>query len=131
MALDHDHHAEGSVPFYPHHFLTEMVVAYGLLGLLIVTASLLPAGLEEAADPLVTPPHTKPEWYFLAIYQMLKLLPKVVGIVLQPVGILLLMLLPFLDRNPERHPRRRPYAMVGVVLGILWLISFTVWGYFS
>ncbi len=92
---------------------------YVLLAILVVLASLFPAGLEEQANPLETPAHTKPEWYYLGVYEFLKLVPvKVVGILVPIVGIALLVVWPFLDRNPEVLMRRRK-VVVGVATVVI------------
>jgi hypothetical protein len=69
-----------------------------------------PLPLHEKADPFNTPVGVKPEWYFLSMYQALKYVPKLIGILGTGLVILALFLLPFLDRSPERHPSRRPVA---------------------
>jgi len=93
------------------------VAWYVILGILVVLSSLLPAGIEAKADPLVTPQGIKPEWYFLAVYELLKMVPKLVGI-LAPIGLVgIITLLPILDRNREVHPRHRVLAIgIAVVL---------------
>jgi quinol-cytochrome oxidoreductase complex cytochrome b subunit len=107
-----------TIPFFPNYILDELIAWYIILAMLVVLASLFPAGLEEQANPLETPAHTKPEWYFLAVYELLKLVPRIVGIMLPIVGLVVLTLLPFLDRNPEVLARRRRIA-VGVATAIL------------
>ena len=106
---------EDTIPFFPNYVILEVIVAYLVLAGLIVLASLLPVGLEEKADMFNTPQHIKPVWYFLWIYQFIKVPPMVIGpgmvaqlagIVIPAIGIVLLIILPFLDRNPDRHPRR-------------------------
>lgn len=129
--LEREQKEEPALPFYPHYVLSEAIAWYIILGILIILASLFPAGLEEKADPLVTPQHIKPEWYFLAVYQFLKLVPRTVGVTLPMAGLLVLLLLPWLDRNPEVQPRKRPFAITMGVLGLIALIAFTVWGHFS
>lgn len=74
--------AEGGVPFFPDHFVKEMSVMALLVGVVIFLATLMPMPMGEPADALKTPPGIKPEWYFLAVYQILKYVPKNVGIVL-------------------------------------------------
>ncbi|MCL4459860.1 MAG: cytochrome b subunit of the bc complex [Chloroflexi bacterium] len=118
-------------PFFPDHFLIEVIIAYIMLALLVILASLFPAGLEAKANPLSTPAHIKPEWYFLSLYQALKLVPRVVGILAPIVGSILLLLLPFLDRNPRRHPGRRPLAMGVTALILATIIALTIWGQVS
>jgi len=99
-----------------------------------VLASLFPAGMEAKANPLVTPPETKPEWYFLAVYEFLKLVPKLVGIMLPIVGLVILTIWPFLERSPEVLVRRRKLVVafasatlaVGVYLTGVGLGFFTI-----
>lgn len=119
------------IPFFPYYLLDEVIAWYVMLAVLIILASLFPAGLEEPADPLHTPEHTKPEWYFLFLYQALKLVPRTVGVLVPVIGALLLVLLPFLDRNPYVDPRRRP-VVVGIgVITLVFVVAFTIWGWLS
>jgi ubiquinol-cytochrome c reductase cytochrome b subunit len=117
-----------------------VIVSYLVLAGLIVLVSLLPVGLEEKADPFNTPQHIKPEWYFLWIYQFIKVPPMIIGpgvlaelagIFIPAIGILLLILLPFLDRKPERRPSRRRLAMVTTVLILLGFVALSIWGWYS
>ena len=119
------------LPFWPHYLLSEFIAWYVMLAVLIVLASLFPAGLEAAADPLQTPAHTKPEWYFLFLYQWLKLVPRIVGIALPILGGLVLVLLPFFDRNPYIAARRRPIAISIATITIIGVVAFTIWGWLS
>lgn len=82
--------------------------------------------IESMADPTNTLYIPRPEWYFMWLFQALKLFPgnleplAIVGIPV--VGVVLLLLIPFIDRNPERHPRRRPVAVaVGVIVVLGWV----------
>jgi quinol-cytochrome oxidoreductase complex cytochrome b subunit len=126
-----EHDAEPLRPFFPHYLLDEVVAWYFILAVLVVLASLFPAGLEEPADPLVTPAHTKPEWYYLGVYQFLKLVPRSVGILGAIAAVGLLFVWPFLDRNPEVLARRRLLAVGAATLAIVGLVALTVWGYVS
>jgi ubiquinol-cytochrome c reductase cytochrome b subunit len=82
------------------------------------------------ADPMVTPPHIVPEWYFLPFYAILRAIPDKLGGVLMMFGsIIVLFFLPFLDSHPVRSGRYRPifklFFIVFVVNGIFlgWLGS--------
>ena len=125
-------------PFFPHYILDEVIAWAIILALLVVLASILPAGLEDKADPLKTPEHVKPEWYFLSVYQLLKVVPaigplseKTMGVVIPMLAIAVLLFLPFIDRNPEVMKRRRPIALLAMVVTLLGLVALTVWGQVS
>ncbi len=115
-------------PFFPNYVLGEVVSWYMIIGLLIILASLFPAGLEDKANPLETPPHIKPEWYFLSLYQILKFVPRVMGVLLPAVAIIMLFLLPFIDRSPEVSPRKRPAMVTFGIITVIVIVVFTVWG---
>jgi ubiquinol-cytochrome c reductase cytochrome b subunit len=128
---------EDTIPFFPNYIILEVIVGFILLAALVVLATLLPAGLEDKADPLSTPQHIKPEWYFLWIYQFIKVPPMVLGpgvfaelagIVIPAIGILFLFLLPFLDRKPERRPGRRKLAMAITALILAAFVAVSIWG---
>jgi quinol-cytochrome oxidoreductase complex cytochrome b subunit len=62
------------------------------------------------ANPLVTPPHIVPEWYFLPFYAILRSIPdKLMGVIAMFGSIVILMALPWIDRHPVRSSRFRPY----------------------
>ena len=87
---------------------------------------------EEPADPYNTPAHIKPEWYFLASYQFLKVVtPEWLGLVLQGLVGGLILFWPFLDRKGERGIRKRPVLMLGTALFLVGVIGFTIWGWVS
>jgi quinol-cytochrome oxidoreductase complex cytochrome b subunit len=116
-------------PFFPHYMVDEFVAWYVLLAVLVVLASLFPAGLEEQANALQTPEGIKPEWYYLGVYELLKLVPRIIGIMIPVVGIGLLVVWPFLDRSPEVLIRRRKMVVGGATLVLVALIALTVRGY--
>jgi quinol-cytochrome oxidoreductase complex cytochrome b subunit len=135
-----EYREEDTIPFFPNYIILEVIVSFGILAALIVLASLLPAGLEEKADPFLTPEHIKPEWYFLWIYQFIKVPPILLGpglvaglagILIPAIGILLLFLLPFLDRKPERRPGKRKLAMAITFLIVVIFVALSIWGWYS
>jgi ubiquinol-cytochrome c reductase cytochrome b subunit len=76
------------------------------------------------ANPLVTPPHIVPEWYFLPYYAILRAVPdKLGGVLLMFGSILIWFVLPWLDRSPVRSMRFRPLARV---FFLLWTACFLV-----
>ncbi|HUJ70744.1 MAG TPA: cytochrome bc complex cytochrome b subunit [Verrucomicrobiae bacterium] len=119
------------IPFFPHHVLKEGVVFCALIGVLITLIILWPVELGEKADPFVTPEGIKPEWYFLPTYQLLKYFPKTLGLFVSLIPQLLLLLWAFLDRSPERHPKKRPIAVGVGVAALLLALAFGLLGHFS
>lgn len=125
------------IPFFPHFVLEDLRVVYFFLAVLFFGVFFFPQlsfppDAMEPADPLFTPPHIKPEWYFLANYQMLKIIPnEFLGVFGQMVAGTVILVLPFVDRGQERRPFRRPLFMTAVCAGLLGFIGLTVWGYVS
>jgi len=106
----------GTEPFFPHEVLFMAQVVMVLLAVLFImvfffTEVLLPP--DEVANPLVTPEHIKPDWYFLAAYQWLKAVPnEIIGILSQIVVLTVAFLLPFWDRSRQRNTLRRPALLL-------------------
>lgn len=138
MATTHPEEEKDSVPFFPNHFMTELYVVVGIIILAVVIGALgmlFPVGLQDPADPLNTPLHVKPEWYFLALYQLLKYVPPTVlgidGPIFAVVSIILALLVvaiwPFLDQKADSKKAMRIRA-IGVVVFVVLAIALTVWG---
>jgi ubiquinol-cytochrome c reductase cytochrome b subunit len=120
------------IPFFPNHLLKEIIAALVIIGVLIALATFFPAPIEPKADPFTTPSHIKPEWYFLAMYQILKIVPnEKLSIIMQGVLIFLLILVPFLDRNQERKLSKRPWALRILITCVLVFLGLTIWGKIS
>ncbi len=121
---------EDSIPFYPDHVRRELWVTAGVgfVLLLVGLAGMLsPLGLGEMADPMNTPTDVKPEWYFLALYQLLKFIPKGVGAALPVAVVLLLALWPFVDRRPDRAPRSQRLRLALTAVILLLMLGLTLW----
>jgi quinol-cytochrome oxidoreductase complex cytochrome b subunit len=118
-------------PFFPNYIMDEVVAWYVILAILVVLASIFPAGLEEQANPLETPAHIKPEWYYLAVYQLLKILPRTIAVMAPIIGIGILIVWPFLDRSPEVLARRRKVVVGAATFVLVAMVVLTVFGYVS
>ncbi len=125
------------LPFFPHFLLREVVVMCLIAGSLILLASLYPAGLLKPADPFDTPSPIYPEWYFLYVFGFLKfwtwpigpIEAKIIGVTVPMVAWYgLLILVPFIDRNPSTDIRKRKVA---VALGVIALAGVLYFTYFS
>lgn len=118
----------GSIPFIPNHVMTEFAVGLFFAGAIFYLAGYLPRGLGEPANRFLTPEHVKPEWYFLWMYELLKRLPKLAGILVPPLALVVLFLVPWLDRGPERRPLRRPAASGVMGLAVVAIVALTILG---
>ena len=122
---------ETTVPFYPDHVSLEAKVVIGV-SILALTVGLIglfaPVGLGEPADPMNTPAHVKPEWYFLGLYQLLKYISKTAGAVLPVLAVLVITLWPFIDRKPDTTARSYRQRAIGVAVFMVILIARTIWG---
>lgn len=102
------------ISFYPYFFLKDVVALSLSLCFFVGLVHFYPNLLGHSdnyipANPLVTPTHIVPEWYFLPFYAILRAVPNKLGGVLAMLGaILVLFLLPFIDRSPVKSPRFRP-----------------------
>jgi ubiquinol-cytochrome c reductase cytochrome b subunit len=120
-------------PFYPHQAARDVtVVSVVLLALLVMAWRGMPP-MEGPADPTDATFIPRPEWYFLGLFQLLKYFPghlEVVGAIVIPTLLgAALALLPWLDRGPERDPRRRRLVMLGVALGVMAIVALTTLGW--
>ena len=136
-------------PFWPNEIIKMIVVVLCTLTV-IMTLVTLPTILEwigvtglvheeEPANPRVTPEHIKPEWYFLAVYQYLKLMEypqrwfgidgKMLGVLSQGVFVLGIVALPFwYRRRAGQTPSALYYTMVSVVVALFLILTFAaIW----
>ncbi len=91
-------------------------------------ALLWPASLGERANALVTPANTKPDWYYLSLFQLLKIVPEKIGLIAPGVLVVLLIILPFVDRSPVRNPLKKPVTTTIALIVIVATIVLTIWG---
>jgi ubiquinol-cytochrome c reductase cytochrome b subunit len=125
---------EEFIPFYPDHVRKEAWVVVGLLvlaGAISALGLISPVGLGAPADPMDTPAHIKPEWYFLAFYQALKWTPKDVGVLIPLALLLVVAVWPFLDRRPRPGTRGRWIRAAIVLAGTALAAALTFWGAWS
>ncbi|HEY6102968.1 MAG TPA: cytochrome bc complex cytochrome b subunit [bacterium] len=123
-------------PFYPQFILRDVLVWVILLGGVALLATLMPWDLGEKADPLLSAPAgLKPEWYFLFMYQALRMLPaRLLGLEGEKLGVLAFMLagaallfVPFLDVWSKREQRHRLFTVAGVA-ALLFVVAMTILG---
>jgi len=129
---------ERSTPFVPNFLLRDLVAWILVLGLVLCLSVYWPAALGERADPFApTPAGIQPEWYFLWMFQTLKLVPShVFGlegelVAMAATGLLgvAVLLVPWLDR-PAREGRSHWLAWsagVAVILYVTGMTAYALW----
>nr|ABF02225.1 cytochrome b [Philypnodon grandiceps] len=121
------------IPFHPY-FTYKDLLGFGIMLLALTSLALFaPNYLGDPdnftpANPLVTPPHIKPEWYFLFAYAILRSIPnKLGGVLALLASILVLMLVPFLHTSKQRGLTFRPlsqiifWTLIANVLILTWI----------
>ena len=120
---------EKFIPYFWQEFTSQVMILFLFLGVMGGLALLWPNGLGEPADPLVTPASTKPEWYYLSLYQLLRVVPEEIGIIVPAVIVIAMILLPFLDRSRERNPLHKPVTTTIALVLIVATVALTIWGW--
>jgi ubiquinol-cytochrome c reductase cytochrome b subunit len=102
------------IPFHPYYTIKDFV-GFGVYFLIFAYFIFYQPNLlghpdnYTPANPMVTPPHIVPEWYFLPFYAILRAIPsKLGGVILMFGSIIILFFLPWLDRSPVRSGNYRP-----------------------
>jgi ubiquinol-cytochrome c reductase cytochrome b subunit len=125
--------------FWPDQMFMDTVLSFAMFVIVLLLAVFAPAPFDAKADPNNTTFVPYPAWYFLALYALLdyvgKLPPAIVQfatlfstIIMPGVLVLLLIVLPFIDRNPSRRPSRRPWILGITALTLIGAIVFSVLG---
>lgn len=118
--------------FYPNFLFKEAVAALIVVIAVVAMALLMPMKVGDPADPSDSSFKPRPEWYFMAPFYLLKVFPSSLEVIPTVIGPILtfvfLLILPFVDKNPEMHPKKRKLAMSLMGGGVLLTILFTVLG---
>nr|YP_009368087.1 cytochrome b [Lepilemur dorsalis]YP_009368178.1 cytochrome b [Lepilemur mittermeieri]ABE03976.1 cytochrome b [Lepilemur mittermeieri]ABE03977.1 cytochrome b [Lepilemur mittermeieri]ABE03978.1 cytochrome b [Lepilemur mittermeieri]ADP68127.1 cytochrome b [Lepilemur dorsalis]ADP68231.1 cytochrome b [Lepilemur mittermeieri] len=121
------------IPFHPYYTTKDFLGLLLLILLLMTTALFYPDLLGDPdnytpANPLNTPPHIKPEWYFLFAYAILRSIPnKLGGVMALILSILILTIIPFLQPNKQQTMVFRPlsqflfWILVADLLTLTWI----------
>lgn len=110
-------------PFFPYAVAKDSLMACVTLLAIIMMSLVFGAELGPKADPTTTTYVPRPEWYFYFLFEVLRVIKPAVLTPVATIGVpticmILLIILPFIDRNPERRPERRPIATTAGILTI-------------
>jgi quinol-cytochrome oxidoreductase complex cytochrome b subunit len=111
-------------PFFPYAVAKDSLMACVVLLSIIIMSLTFGAELGPKADPTTTTYVPRPEWYFFFLFELLRVIKPAILTPLATIGvpticIILLILLPFVDRSPERRPERRPIATIAGIFTIV------------
>src|SRR5687767_6745483 len=120
-------------PFFPYAVAKDSIMAAIVVGIIVLMSLILGAELGPKADPTTTTYVPRPEWYFFFLFELLRIIKPANLVPLATIGIpticmILLFLLPFYDRNPERRPERRPIATAAGIFTIVAIAYLTYLG---
>jgi menaquinol-cytochrome c reductase cytochrome b/c subunit len=120
-------------PFFPYAIMKDSVMALIVVIVIAVMSIWLGAEQGPKADPTTTTYVPRPEWYFFFLFEVLRVIkpPELVPIAtigVPTICMVLLLLLPFYDRNPERNPLKRPIATTAGILTIASMAFLTFLG---
>ncbi|MCX5811685.1 MAG: cytochrome bc complex cytochrome b subunit [Proteobacteria bacterium] len=127
------------MPFFPYRFYKYLIICLIVLGITVTLATLFPPEIGKKADLLApAPENIKPEWYFLFLFQTLKLFPgeimglngEMIAVTLIFCGIFFLFLIPFFDREMGRSKKNTVFTWIGIVY-TLYFIVMTAIGFLS
>ena len=110
-------------PFFPYAVAKDGAMACVVMLAIILMSIILGAELGPKADPTTTTYTPRPEWYFFFLFELLRVIKPAELVPLATIGVpticmILLFLLPFYDRGPERRPERRPIATTAGIFTI-------------
>jgi menaquinol-cytochrome c reductase cytochrome b/c subunit len=120
-------------PFFPYAVMKDSTMA--LIVVLVIVLLSIALGAEQGpkADPTTTTYTPRPDWYFFFLFEVLRVIKPPYLVPLATIGIptiamVLLFLLPFYDRGPERRPERRPIAMAALGMTVVAMAYLTYTG---
>ncbi len=130
LAVRDDSEDEMIVSF-PEFVFKEFIAAVAMTVFLLIVSITLDAPLLNRANPGMTPNPSKAPWYFLGLQELLSRFPPLMAGVAFPTFVIVLMiLLPYLDRNPSRRPAERKVAIILFTLYMLIAVALVLIGTF-
>ena len=139
--LAHGGHGSPEIPFVPLHLWKEMNAILVFTVVFLAFVLLFPHHEmgEKKADPLSTPAEIMPPWYFLPHFGLLRvstaqnallnMILKTYAVMVPMTITVLLLIVPWLDRNPEIKLSRRPYAFWGSIVVMILMFLFGMKGW--
>lgn len=117
---------------WPHLLAVEFVAALACTAFLLIFSVFVNAPLLQLANPNRTPNPSKAPWYFLGLQELLTMFhPMVAGVTIPGMGLFVLMLAPYIDRNPSNKPEDRKFAVsIFTVFLMFWAVLVIIGSFF-
>jgi menaquinol-cytochrome c reductase cytochrome b/c subunit len=120
------------VHVWPHLLAVEFVAALLMTAFVLIFSIFVNAPLLELANVNETPNPSKAPWYFLGLQELLTMFhPMVAGVTIPGMGIFLLILAPYMDKNPSNKPEERKFAVsIFTVFLMFWAVLVIIGSFF-
>jgi menaquinol-cytochrome c reductase cytochrome b/c subunit len=116
---------------WPHLLLAEFVAALACTAFTLVFSIFVNAPLLAQANPNLTPNPSKAPWYFLGLQELLTMFhPMVAGVTIPGMGLFVLMLAPYIDKNPSNRPEDRKVAICLMTVHLMFWATLVMIGSF-
>jgi hypothetical protein len=124
--------AQDKVHTWPHLLVVEFASILIVTAALTIFSALVKAPLLGLADFNKTPNPSKAPWYFLGLQELLTMFhPMVAGVTIPGMGLFLLMVAPFVDKNPSNKPKDRKFAIVLFTMFVMmWAVLVIIGSFF-
>ena len=124
--------AQDKVHTWPHLLVGEFVAMLSLMALVTIFSALVRAPLLEQANFNQTPNPSKAPWYFLGLQELLTIWhPMVAGVTIPGMGLIILMMAPYIDKNPATKPDDRKFAIcLFTVFLMFWAVLVIIGSFF-
>jgi hypothetical protein len=124
--------AQDKVHVWPHLLVGEFVSLLSLMALMTIFSALVRAPLLEQANFNQTPNPSKAPWYFLGLQELLTIWhPMVAGVTIPGMGLIVLMMAPYIDKNPATKPNDRKFAVCLFTLFLMfWAVLVIIGSFF-
>lgn len=123
---------QDKVHVWPHLLVIEFGAALFITAFTTIFSIFVDAPLLELADVNKTPNPSKAPWYFLGLQELLTMFhPMVAGVTIPGMGIFLLILAPYVDRNPSNRPEDRKFAISLMTVHLMfWAVLVMIGSFF-
>jgi quinol---cytochrome c reductase cytochrome c subunit, bacillus type len=124
--------AQDKVHTWPHLLVVEFAAILAMTAVILVFSAIVRAPLLGLADVNQTPNPSKAPWYFLGLQELLTMFhPMVAGVTIPGMGLFLLILAPYIDKNPSNKPEDRKYVIsIFTIFLMFWAVLVIIGSFF-